>query len=341
MTLKSILLSGVVAALMLGSAGRAPGKDNEPMVIVVSVPGPRNLTYLPVDLITKIGADKAEGASVKVNYFGGGGIALQELMTRNADFAVAGLPAAMSQRANGNAVVALAAVSGAPLFVLMVRADLAGKVKTVADLKGKVLGVNTSSLSSKTTSQQLAELVLKTNGVSLDTVRFIPAGQSWDSQSTMLRSRMADAVMGDEPFASRLLAANEVFFLLNSADPEAAKGIPGAGFLHAALETRADLVRTEPAKAEKMVKIIRRTLQWIAKATPEQMVDALASNDAEEKGWLLAALKKYPKMYSPDGGFSSSQLRETELFFRESSPAAARKFHISELVDDRWAGRRN
>jgi len=91
---------------------------------------------------------------------------LQELMTRNADFAVAGLPAAMSQRVNGNAVVALAAVSDAPLFVLMVRADLAGKVKTVADLKGKVVGVNTSSLSSKTTSQQLAELVLKTNSVS-------------------------------------------------------------------------------------------------------------------------------------------------------------------------------
>lgn len=341
MSLKSILLSVVVASLTLGSAARALGKDEDNMAIVVSVPGPRNLTYLPIDLITKIGADKAEGAAVKVNYFGGGGIALQELMTRNADFAVAGLPAAMSQRANGNAVVALAAVSGAPLFVLMVRADLAGKVKTVADLKGKVLGVNTSSLSSKTTSQQLAEIVLKTHGVSLDTVRFIPAGQSWESQTTMLKSRMADAVMGDEPFASRLLADKEVFFLVNLADPESAQGIPGAGFLHAALETRADVVEKEPAKAEKMVKIIRRTLQWIAKATPEQIVNALDSGDAEEKRWLLASLKKYPKMYSADGRFSGSQLLETERFFRETSPVAASRFNVSDLVDDRWAGRRD
>lgn len=341
MSLKSILWITAVAALTLGLAEQAPGKGEEYMEIVVSVPGPRNLTYLPVDLIAKIGADKAEGAAVKVNYFGGGGIALQELMTRNSDFAVAGLPAAMSQRANGKGVVALAAVSNAPLFILMVRADLAGKVKTVSDLKGKVLGVNTSSLSSKTTSQQLAELVLKTHGVSPEAVRFIPAGQSWDSQMTMLKSRMADAVMGDEPFASRLLAEKEVFFLVNLADPEAAQGIPGAGFLHAALETRADVVEKEPAKAEKMVAIIRRTLQWIANATPEQVVNALDSDDPEEKRWLLASLKKYPKMYSADARFSSSQLLETEHFFRETSPAAASKFHVSDLVDDRWAGRRD
>jgi len=337
MSLKQRVWSIAVASLILGNGWTAQAAE-PPLPIVVSVPGPRNLTYLPIDLISKIGADQAEGARVAVRYFGGGGVALKELMSRNSDFAVAGMPAAMSLKTNGGSVVVIAAVNDAPLFVLMVRAELKDKVKTVADLKGRVIGVNTSSLSSKTTSQQLAELVMKTHGVPSDLVRYVPAGQSWDAQYTLLKSRMADAVMGDEPFASRLLAEKEVFFLLNLADPEAAKKIPGGGFLHAALETRAEVIQREPAKVEKMVNIIRRTLQWVSKATPEQIVDKLDISDPEEKRWLLLSLKKYPNMYSPDGRFSKRQLVETERFFKESLPASSTVHSLEGLVDDRWSG---
>ena len=147
--------------------------------IVVSVPGPRNISYLPIDLISKIGADKEVGVKMDLLHTGGGAVALNNMVTRNADFSVAGMPAAMSLRANGGDVVAVAAVDDAPLFVLMVRAQLKGKVKKIADLEGKVIGVNTSTKNSKTTSQQLAELLLKSGGVPLDAIRIVPAGQSW------------------------------------------------------------------------------------------------------------------------------------------------------------------
>src|SRR5512140_1798515 len=123
--------------------------------IVISAPGPRNISYLPVDLIPAIGADNEEGYSLQILHTGGGGVALNNLVTRNADFAVAGFPAAMSLRANGGDVVGIAPVDDAPLFVLMVRSGLKGKVKRIADLRGKTVGVNTSTKTSKTTSQQL------------------------------------------------------------------------------------------------------------------------------------------------------------------------------------------
>jgi NitT/TauT family transport system substrate-binding protein len=123
--------------------------------IVVSVPGPRNISYLPIELIEKIGADRKAGASIQLLYTGGGSVALNHLVMRDADFAVAGLPAAMSLRANGGDVVCVAPVNDAPLFVLMVRSGLRQQVRRIADLKGKVLGVNTSTRTSKTTSQQL------------------------------------------------------------------------------------------------------------------------------------------------------------------------------------------
>lgn len=334
----------MLCCALLAVPGMAPHAAAESGMerIVVSVPGPRNISYLPIDLIGKIGADHAEGARVQLLQVGGGAVALQELMNRNSDFAVAGFPAAMSLRANGGDVVGVAAVNDLPLFILMVRAGLKEQVKQVADLRGRVIGVNTSSLSSKTTSQQLAELVLKSAGVSADEVRIVAAGQSWLEQSSLLLSGAADAVMGDEPFASRLLAEKQVFFLVNLTNPADVRRIPGAGFLHATLETRGETLRNAPQKVEKMVRILRRTLQWMANHSAEEIVEKLDIRDSEESAALLASLRRYPRLYSPDGRFSSAQLRETQHFFRQSSAddPAARQLEIESLTVDRWSGRK-
>src|SRR3989338_1320487 len=276
--------------------------------IVISAPGPRNISYLPVDLIPAIGADLDEGITLKILHTGGGAVALNNLVTRNADFAVAGFPAAMSLSANGGDVVGIMPVDDAPLFVLMVRVGLKGQVKRISDLRGKVIGVNTSTKNSKTTSQQLAELLLKSDGVDLNMVRIVPAGQSWIEQSSLMISGTADAVMGDEPFASRLAADGKVFFLANLSDPATTKNITGANFLHATLETRSDMIRDQPQKVEKMVRMMVKSLQWITQHTPEEVVDKLKVTDPEERTSLLLALRKYPRAFSRDGRFSSSQL---------------------------------
>jgi len=53
------------------------------------------------------------GASVQLLHTGGGSVALNNMIMRDADFAVAGMPAAMSLRANGGDVVCLAPGSSA------------------------------------------------------------------------------------------------------------------------------------------------------------------------------------------------------------------------------------
>lgn len=327
-----------LAFLLALGALAAGAQDLEQMVL--SAPGPRNLSYLPVDLIPAIGADREEGVSLQILHTGGGAVALNNLVTRNADFAVAGFPAAMWLSANGGDVVGIAPVDDAPLFVLMVRAGLKGQVKRIADLRGKVVGVNTSTKNSKTTSQQLAELLLKSDGVDLDMVRIVPAGQSWIEQSSLMLSGTADAVMGDEPFASRLAADGKVFFLANLADPETTRRIPGANFLHATLETRSDMIREQPQKVAKMVRMMVKSLQWISTHKPEEVVDKLKVTDPAERASLLLALRKYPQAFSRDGKFSSRQLKETEIFFHKTSEgnARAQSLHINRLIDDRWAG---
>ncbi|MEW6164401.1 MAG: ABC transporter substrate-binding protein [Pseudomonadota bacterium] len=311
--------------------------------IVVSAPGPRNISYLPVDLIPAIKADAAEGVDLQILHTGGGAVAMNNMVTKNADFAVAGVPAAMSLKANGGDVVVIAPVNDAPLFVLMVRSGLKDKVKRIADLRGKVIGVNTSTKFSKTTSQQLAELLLKSDGVSTEDVRIVPAGQSWVEQSSLMISGAADAVVGDEPFASRLQGDGKVFFLAHLAQPETVRDIKGTNFLHAALETRSDVIAKEPAKVEKMVRMIKKSLAWIASHTPEQVADVLGVKAGDERTALVLALKKYPKSFSHDGKFSTSQLKETDVFFHGSLEPGmpGKELSVENMLVDRWAGRRD
>lgn len=307
--------------------------------VSVAYPGPLTISFLPLELAPKIGADAAEGLQLVLRHTTGGGAAIQQMLNRNVDFVVAGLPAAMSAKSSGGDVVAIGALNDLPVFVLSVRSDLKGQVKRPRDLAGRVIGVTTSSLAVKTISQQLAELLLESDGVPRGQIRIVPAGQSWEEHSAKLRSGSADAIMGFEPVASRLAEAGLAFPLFNLGDPADAARIPGAGLLHGTLMTRSDLLREAPQRAEKMVAALRRTLQWMAGHSPEEIVAKLEVADAGTRATLLKLLARYPRLYSPDGKFSERQLRETAAFYN-AGEGAARPIAVDKVVDARWAGRK-
>lgn len=306
--------------------------------VTVAYPGPYNIPLLPLDLAPKIGADRAEGIALVPRYVSGG-VALQDLETRNADFAAPGVPAAMSARAQGNDVVVIAPLNGRPVYVLAVRSDLKTQVRRPRDLAGRRVGVTTSSRTARTTSHQVAELVLLGDGMSPDQLRLVSIGQSWEEQLAALRSGTVDAILGFEPFPTRLRDAGLAYFLFNLADPADARKLPGAGFLLAGLATRSDVLQQSPQRAARLVAVVRRTLQWLAAHTPEQIVTALEIPDLEARAALLKALQQYPQLYSPDGRFSARQIAETDAFFKAVGQAE-RPVDFDAMIEARWAGRK-
>ncbi|MBF0152893.1 MAG: ABC transporter substrate-binding protein [Magnetococcales bacterium] len=308
------------------------------MKITVSVVGPRNLSYLPLDLIPKIGADRAENASVELNHGGGGGIVLKQLLSRNSDFAAVGFTAIMSLKMNSKTpIVAIAPVADLPLFILVVRSALRDQIKTIADLKGRIIGVHTSSVNAKTAAQQLVELLLHANGLETDDARIIPSGQSWAERVALLEKGEIDALMAEEPFASSMLKSGRVYFLASLADEKTTQSIPGAHFLHTSLTTRPEIIAHEPEKVDRMVKILRRSLTWIASHTPEELVTQMQINDPQEKELLKLCLQKYPRLFSKDAQFSQHQLAETQKFFLTTNPNAP-PISVESLLDARWVG---
>ena len=289
----------------------------------------------------RLGLDRAEGIAVRFKFVEGGGVALRDLQTGNADFAVVGLPAAMHLYLNDPRITALAAVDDLPLYVAVVRNALRGQVRRIEDLRGRTIGIFSNSLATKVTSQQFLELVMQRRGVSLDEIRLRSIGADWELRLNALQTGLVDACLVDAVAAVRLVDARVGYSVFSSSAPQDIKNIPGAAFLRGTLIGRRDRVEADGAKVQKTVATLVKALGWIATHTPEQFADALGLQGEERKAFIAVG-RQHPRQYSRDGKFSSAQLRETEAFFRASNPevAGAQQLSADALVIDRWVGRK-
>jgi NitT/TauT family transport system substrate-binding protein len=323
----------------LTSAWSAPALAQAAQRVAIAVPGPGNLLFLPITLASKLGMDKAEGIELDIRYLSGGPQAYRELSERNTDFGAGGLAALALQRLNGKPLVSIVPTTRVPAYTLLVRSALKGQIKTIADLAGKVVGVKGFVPGGRSTSQLFTEYVLLSQGIQPDMVNYVSVGQSYDTQRAALVSNAVDAVMGDEPFATRLVQESVAFVLADYHDPETTRKQMGGLFLNGNIATRDDVVANRPELVEKMVKTLVRTLVWINKHSAEEMVEALALDDLLDSKWLVEVLKARKNIYSVDGRISASQVASVTRFLRatEMTPAA-QAFDVRAIVNNRWAG---
>lgn len=309
--------------------------------LTIAIPGPGNLLFLPIELAKKINADVAEGADLDIRFFGGGPQAYQDMLGRNSDFSAGGMAALAQQRASGQPVICIAPISRVPAYSLMVRSNLKSKIKKIADLKGRVIGVKGHTKGGRSTTQMFTEYQLKLAGVPIDSVNFIPTGQSYEDQHAALASGTVDAIMGDEPFVSRMQKDGTGFYLADFHDTNTVKKLMGGLFLNSQIATREDFIAAHPDSTMKMVKVIKRTLVWISHHSPQEIVNALNLPEQAEREALLNVLARYKNMYSPDGSFSNEQLRTSEEFFHQVSKedSQAQALSFNSFIVDKWAGR--
>ncbi|MEO7334936.1 MAG: ABC transporter substrate-binding protein [Caldimonas sp.] len=306
---------------------------------VLATPGPASSVSLIPELAVAIGADRTEGLAVRIKFVSGGGVAIRELLSGNVQFGVFGITAAMNENLRGDSLVALAAVENLALLSLMVRSDLRPVVRRIEDLQGRVLGIHSNSLATMTNGQQFLMLLLRQHKVSTDSVRFVAAGQSWESQSSALRGNAVDALVSEEPFSSRLEQAGLAYRLFSVGQNGESTTLPGVGFLRGTLIARRSIVDAQPDLAQRMVRTLQQTLAWRAAHSPADIVSALGLS-GDEGSAFLAMLKGNPTQFSPDGKFSDAQLLQTETFFRESlgnTPESLR-YRVGSMLADRWAG---
>lgn len=286
--------------------------------VVLAVPGPGSLSYLPVYLAKAIAADQAEGLELKLRYMAGGPLALRDLNDNNSDFAAVGLPAIAAARSDGMPLLAIGQLSQSAMFVFLLRADLKNEVHSIAQLKGKRIGTSSSSSSSRSMGTMMTGYLLQRAGLKPSDVQYIPSGQNRESTRAALISNTVDAVLGDEPFASELVAQGIAVKLADLYLPKTSNELLGGTIVHAALATRENVYAKYPDVTKKMRRMFDRTLQWLAQHTPQQVAEQLAGQpgfDAASSAALIPVLQRNTGMFTRQTAWDSQAVTNTERFF--------------------------
>lgn len=308
-------------------------------LIRINMPGPRSLPFLPVELIPVLGIDQALNVQLLIRYFPSGVRALEDMLAGNAQFSAQGFTVLPAFYSKGKHVQAIAPLSGQiPPYGIVVRHDLRKQIKSVADLKGRSIGVSVGNITSKTYSQQVTEVFLLAKGIHAHEVRWVPTAQSWDGQFGALSSKSVDAVYCEEPFLSGLVRKKVGFVLSDFSDPRIKATIPGAEHLRAVLTTSAENLQQDPRSAEIMVKLLQQSFEWIFNSSADEIVKRLDVKDQDEKLDLIKVLTRNRGIYPGDVRFSRRQMDATTLFMQSAGILTDKNFDISTLIASQIAG---
>lgn len=333
-------VDALILVIIVWFVGYSVPSVAEPMRVVVSMPGPNLAPFVPIELIPRIGADKAEGITIEFRYFGGGPPAAHDMLGRNSDFAVFALAAMAGIHLKSPEIVSVASITRVPAYTLLVSKDRQSKLRKLEDLRGRSIGVHSGKQGNKSTAQQLVEYLLRRAGVTPEQVHFVSVGQNSADYEAALDSGRIDAVIANEPEAGLLVKAGKGVVLVDLHGEKDTRRVMGGLYLYTQLNTRKDLIASEPEKVRRMVAALKRSLAWINTHNPAQITDALGIQDASLRHGMLDFLRRYKNIYNVTPAFSGEQVRTTERFFRavsDNDPAAL-KLSFDEIIDHRWAG---
>ncbi|MBU1190379.1 MAG: ABC transporter substrate-binding protein [Gammaproteobacteria bacterium] len=321
---------------LLAATGLAPLRA-ETATLRVNIPGPLLMPFFPIELIPKLAFDRQAGVDLGIRYLPTGVLALEDMLAGNADFAGVGFPVLPKFLGKGHPVVAIGRLSsGAPPYAIIVRADLADKIRSIEDLRGRTLGAPVGSATTKTYLQLVAELWVSAYDVSPKEIRWAPITQTYAGVYGAMAGETVDAVFCEEPYSASLVREGLGVTLASLNDPRNPVGVVGKDHLRAVIVTTPDRIAANPERVISMAKMLRQSLRWANAATPRQIVDQLQISDANQRHDLIDALQRLPAQYSPDGGFSEAEIEATREFMRAVGLSMPGDADIRTLIDDRW-----
>ena len=167
--------------------------------------------FVPADVGADTGIFKKHGIDVEISNFGGDAKEMQALIAGSLDIALGGGPA-FATIVKGAPMKAVAAEANAPnTIMLVVLKD--GPVKSVDDLKGRIVSVSTAGSLTFWLTQQLS----RSQGWGDDGIKITPLGAS-EAQIAALKTRQIDGVTTDSVTVARFVETGDGRVLVKFGD---------------------------------------------------------------------------------------------------------------------------
>jgi NitT/TauT family transport system substrate-binding protein len=289
------LIGTGLAVAALPTLGLAQSLEKPKLTIAV---GGKNLFYyLPLTIAEQLGYFKAEGLDVTIVDFAGGAKALQAVVGGSADVVSGAFEHTINMQAKGQAMRAFVLQGLAPQIVLGVNPKTMPHFKSIADLKGKKIGVTAPGSSTNV----LVNFVLAKAGLKPSDVSIIGVGAANGAVAAM-RSGQIDAISNLDPVITLLQRSGDLKIVSDTRIVSEAEKVFGGPMPAGCLYAPQSFLDKNPGTAQALANAMVRANKWIQaagggdiiKVVPESYL--LGDRAVYIDGFLAAQ-----KALSPDG----------------------------------------
>jgi NitT/TauT family transport system substrate-binding protein len=294
-TSRKIRHFALASALLFGMATHgAMAADNGKITIMVG--GITKLIYLPAKLTEQLGYFKDEGLDVELLSQPAGVDAENELLAGAVQAVVGFYDHTIDLQTKGKDVKAIVVFGQVPGEVEMVSTKAAGTIKSMADVKGKTLGV--TGLGSSTSF--LTQFLAGQHGIPSSQYTMLPVGADVSFIAAIKQSRI-DAGMTTEPTVSKLLATGDAKVLVDMRSVEGTKAALGGTYPASSLYVQSAWVDAHKDQAAKLAHAFVRTMQFIHTHSADEIAAKMPADYQKDKALYVSALKASLPMYTVDG----------------------------------------
>ena len=265
--------------------------------IALSVGGKAAFYYLPLTISEQLGYFKAEGLDVEISDFAGGARALQALVGGSADVCSGAFEHTINMQAKNQMFQAFVLQGRAPQIAFGVSTKNMPNYKSVADLKGKKIGVSAPGSS----TNMIASLVLSRGGLKASDVSFIGVGTTAGAL-TALRSGQVDAISNTDPVMTMLEQKGEVKIISDTRTLKGTAEVFGGAMPAACLYAPLEFIQKNPNTCQALANAIVHGLKWLQTAGPGDIIQTVPESYLlGDRALYLASFSKVRESISLDG----------------------------------------
>jgi len=266
LTRRGALTASLAAALPLPAIAQARTK------VRIAGGGVALYGYMPFFVAIGQNLFAKHGIEADVAQFPGGARAMQALLGGSSDVVCGYYEHTIQMAAKNARLTAFVLQAQNSGLVLGVRKQLAGEIKTVADLKGRKIGV---SAPGSATHLFVMQLLVKV-GLKPTDIAAIGVGTTQTALSAFERGDI-DGLSLFDPIMSALEAKDSVVILADARDAAGTRTVFGGPYASGCLYADAAWIpKNEPA-VRGCAQAILEAVTFLKKATPDQAIAALAA----------------------------------------------------------------
>ncbi|HUP96429.1 MAG TPA: ABC transporter substrate-binding protein [Usitatibacter sp.] len=322
-------------AIAVGAGAQSPEKKK----ITIAVGGKSLFYYLPLTVAERKGYFKEEGLEVEIPDFAGGARALQALVGGSADMVSGAYEHTINMAAKKQPIKAVVLQAKYSSIVLLLPKDKAARYKGPRDLKGLKIGVTAPGSS----TNMFVNNLLAKDGLKPTDVSIVGVGTGNGAFAALDKGEI-DAISNLDPVISQLEATGKFVAVADSRTEKGMKDIYGGDYHASVIYITEEFIKKNPNTVQAVVNAMVRADKWIAKATPQEIVDLMpAEYKAGNPSLYKEALLKNMIGYSENGELS---MRAAENVYKvlakfEPSVIAAGKIDLSTTFDNSYVKKAN